>query len=65
MKKKNVIAEYISTGTAGAEIGYTAKTIERWIKSGRIEAKRIGRYYRIHRPYWENFKAKHLIDFVA
>jgi len=54
--------EYIGTAIAAKELGYTPKTIERYIKAGKIRAKRHGRHYKILRSDWETYKKRTLKD---
>jgi excisionase family DNA binding protein len=54
--------EYIGTKQAAKEWGSTSRTIERYIKAGRLKAKFDGYRYKILRTDWETFKARHLTD---
>jgi len=55
--------ERISTAIAAKEWGCTARTIERYIKTGKLKAK-VDRFrrYKILRSDWETFKAKNLTE---
>jgi excisionase family DNA binding protein len=54
--------ELMTTVKAAQEWGCSRRTIERFIKSGKLKAKRAGRYYKIFRSDWETFKARQLVD---
>jgi predicted site-specific integrase-resolvase len=57
--------EWISTATAANEIDVSTRTIERWIKGGRLENVKIKNMgtekkamLRISRNDWDNWKTK-------
>lgn len=54
--------DFISTGQAAKEWGCTARTIERYIKAGRLPAVVAGRRYKILRSDWDTFKARQVHD---
>ena len=56
--------EIISTGTAAKEWGCSARTIERYIKAGKLKAKKdlASNRFKILRSEWETFKARNLKD---
>ena len=55
-------SEMITTKTAAAEWGCTRRTIERYIKSGKLKAFTDGHRYKILRTDWDTFKARHLVN---
>ena len=55
-------AEFIGTAKAGKEWGVSSRTIERYIKAGRLKAKKFGQRYKILISDWEEFKARNLKD---
>lgn len=41
--------EYVGTGEAAKELGIDRSTLNRWIKEGRVKARRVGKQWRISR----------------
>lgn len=54
--------KYIGTAKAAEEIGFTSRTIERYIKAGKLKAKKLGRRYLILESDWNEFKARNIKD---
>lgn len=56
--------ERLSTGQCAKEWGVTPRTIERYIKSGKLKAKQdlASNRFKILRSDWEEFKARNLKD---
>lgn len=58
-EKKDI---YIGTAQAAKDVGFTSRTIERYIKTGKLKAKVLGRRYLILESDWKEFKARNIKD---
>ena len=54
------MGEFIGTARAAKEWGVSPRSIERYIKTGRLKAKKFGQRYKILLSDWEEFKARNL-----
>ena len=56
------MGKYIGTARAAKEWDVSARSIERYIKAGRLKAKKFGQRYKILLSDWEEFKVRNLKD---
>lgn len=53
--------EFVTTNVAAKEMCVARRTIQDWIKEGKVKAYRYGRLYLLNRKDWEEFKARKVV----
>lgn len=53
--------EFVTTRVAAKEMCVAMRTIQDWIKEGKLKANRYGRMYFLNRKEWEEFKARKVV----